>query len=98
MSTMEPSATDSPRRPWLALTVDAFTMTVVDGCKPLHNDDATYYLFARHIAEHPLDPYRFSILSFDRPMPANQVLAPPLLLYWWAGAIRLFGDQPALWK
>jgi|GEM_PF-6788177 len=28
---------------------------------------------------------------------AFEVLAPPLLLYWLAGALELFGERPLLW-
>lgn len=94
---MEPSE-PTARRPWSALAAVALIVTLVDVFKPVHNDDPTYILFARNIGEQPLDPYRFSILSFDRPSPANHVLAPPLLLYWLAGAIPLFGENPAMWK
>src|SRR5207249_2894070 len=44
------------------------------------------------------DPYGFSVFWYDRPYPANEVLAPPVLLYWWAAAVRLFGESPILWK
>jgi hypothetical protein len=97
MTSMEPPE-PTARRPWSALVVVALIVTLVDVFKPVHNDDPTYILFARHIGEQPLDPYGFSILSFDRPASANHVLAPPLLLYWLAGAIRLFGENPAMWK
>src|SRR5262249_9351280 len=47
---------------------------------------------------HPLDPYGFMVFWWDRPEPANQVLAPPLLPYWWAAGLRLFGPDPLSWK
>src|SRR5262249_44026136 len=52
------------------------------------------------MAEHPLDPYGFLITETfaQRPLPAQTVLAPPVLPYWWALALRLFGGQPFLWK
>jgi hypothetical protein len=76
----------------------AVVYTVLNGVKPLQVDDAAYYYYARQIAEHPLDPYGFEIFWYERPLPAADVLAPPLLPYWWAVAIRLFGERPLLWK
>ncbi len=72
--------------------------TGLNSLKPLQVDDAAYYYFAAHIAEHPLDPYGFTIDWYQWPEPANFVLAPPGLLYWWAAGIRLFGPHPVLWK
>jgi hypothetical protein len=76
----------------------ALVLTLLNSLKPLHIDDSTYYAYARQIAKHPLDPYGFALLYFETPLPANHVLAPPVLPYWWAAGIRLFGDQPVLWK
>jgi hypothetical protein len=83
---------------WLHLLVLAALFTGLNAVKPLHIDDAAYYCFAKQIVTHPLDPYGFELLWYQRPEPANQVLAPPVLPYWWAGAIAIFGDQPVLWK
>lgn len=82
-------------KPLLAL---ALLLTLLNCAKPLCIDDALYYERARQVAEHPLDPYGFRIFWNDRPEPALQVLAPPLFPYWWAAAIRLFGDNTVLWK
>jgi hypothetical protein len=76
----------------------ALLVTLLNGFKPLQVDDAAYYYYASHIAEHPLDPYGFDIHWYQWPHPANHVLAPPVVLYWWAAAIRLFGERPFLWK
>src|SRR5262249_11437687 len=76
----------------------AALVTVLTSLKPLHMDDGTLQTHAAHIANHPLDPYGFEILWHQRMSPAHQQLAPPVALYWWALAIRLFGDQPVLWK
>jgi hypothetical protein len=66
--------------------------------KPLTVDDAAYYYFARHIAADPLHPYDFQMFWYEWPQPANTVLAPPVLPYWWSLALHLFGDRPWLWK
>jgi Dolichyl-phosphate-mannose-protein mannosyltransferase len=72
--------------------------TLLNAIKPLHIDDAAYYRYADQVARHPLDPYGFEIFWYQSPQPAFQVLAPPVLPYWWSCAIRLFGDRPFLWK
>jgi hypothetical protein len=82
----------------LSLLVLACLLTLLNALKPLHIDDTAYYYYAAQIAEHPLDPYGFAIHWSDRPLPANHILAPVMLPYWWAAAIRLFGDHPFLWK
>jgi hypothetical protein len=81
-----------------AILILAGVLTGLNALKPLHIDDATYYFYARQIAEHPLDPYGFTLLYWSEPLLALHVLAPPVLPYWWAGAIRLFGERPVLWK
>lgn len=76
----------------------AVCLTLLDAVKPLHIDDTAYYRYAEHIAADPLHPYAFEILWGQGPLPAMDVLAPPVLPCWWALAIRLFGDRPWLWK
>jgi hypothetical protein len=79
----------------LALTL---LFTGLGSLKPIHVDEAANYYYAAQIAEHPLDPYGFTVFWYQDPEPANYVLTPPVLVYWWAAAVRLFGDQPVLWK
>jgi len=76
----------------------ALVFTLLNAFKPLCIDDALYYYHARQISQHPLNPYGFIIFWNDRPEPAVQNLAPVLMQYWWAIAIRLFGNNPFLWK
>jgi len=76
----------------------ALLLTLLNAFKPLTVDDAVYYEYAAHIAQSPQDPYGFEVFWGERPQPAFEVLAAPLLPYWWAGALRLFGDRPVLWK
>jgi hypothetical protein len=80
------------------LLILALLFTVLNAFKPLCIDDALYYYHAKQISAHPLDPYGFTIFWNDRPEPAIQNLAPVLMQYWWAIAIRLFGEHPFLWK
>jgi hypothetical protein len=84
--------------PWLLPAILTVFWTACNAAKPLHIDDATYYRFARQAFEHPMDPYGFSILYFNRPLPANHVLAPPVVPYWWAAGMQLLGDEPWRWK
>jgi hypothetical protein len=83
------------RRSFIALVALAAGGTLLNAVKPLAVDDPAYYEYAAHIARHPLDPYGFQFFAFK---PAMQTLAPPVLPYWWAGAIALFGDRPFWWK
>jgi hypothetical protein len=87
-----------PSGPVLVVALITATVTLLNASKPLQLDDTAYYFFARHIAVNPFDPYGFEILWNDRPQPAFEVLAPPVLPYWWSLAIRLFGDNEFLWK
>ncbi len=80
------------------LLVLALLFTLLNAFKPLCIDDALYYYHAKQISQHPLDPYGFTIFWNDRPEPAIQNLAPVMMQYWWAIAIRLFGDHPFIWK
>jgi hypothetical protein len=63
--------------------------------KPLTIDDPAYYYYARQIAHDPTDPYGFLFFGHR---PAQQILAPPVLPYWLAAGLNLFGDRPFLWK
>ncbi len=73
-------------------------LTGSNAVKPMHVDDATFYFNAAQIASDPLDPYGYVMLRWSDAVPALHALAPPVLPYWWATAIRMFGDQPVLWK
>jgi hypothetical protein len=89
----------TPRqRPFLSLCALALTLTALNAAKPLHMDDAGFYVFARQIAEHPTSPYGFTIVWDGVPRPAIEILAPPVLPYWWATGMLLFGDSEVMWK
>lgn len=76
----------------------ALVVTLADAAKPVLIDDTAYLRFARQVARDPLDPYGFSILWYSVPEPAMEVLCPPVLPYWLAPAVRLFGESPPLLK
>jgi hypothetical protein len=83
--------------PWILAAAAAFTL--LNAVKPLTQDDTAYYYYAAHIAEDPANPYAFTLFFNELgPEPATQVLAPLALPYWWALGIKLFGDNPFLWK
>jgi hypothetical protein len=84
--------------PHKVLLLLALAYTLVNALKPLTIDDAAYHSYAVQVAHRPLDPYGFSAYWWNYPEVANEILAPPLLAYWWAPAIHLFGDHPFLWK
>ena len=97
-----PRARGAGRR-WISssrgtILLAALLLTLLNAFKPLTVDDAAYYQYASHIAQDPRDPYGFEVFWGERPQPAFEVLAAPLVPYWWAGAIRLFGNRPVLWK
>jgi 4-amino-4-deoxy-L-arabinose transferase-like glycosyltransferase len=93
--------TDAGHATWRRFAVPvaaALVLTLLNAAKPLYMDDANYYQYAVHIAERPLDPYGFDVYWAPTPQPAYRILTPPLFPYWWALAIRLFGERPFLWK
>ncbi|HEY7327514.1 MAG TPA: glycosyltransferase family 39 protein [Gemmataceae bacterium] len=85
-------------RTLLPIVILAAVMTGLNAIKPLHVDDATFYFNAKQIASHPLDPYGYVMLRWSDAEPALHALAPPGLPYWWAAAIRMFGERPVAWK
>ena len=83
---------------WPTLLLVAVIVTVLNAVKPLTMDDSAYFAYARQIAAHPLDPYGFQIFWAQWPEPANWLLAPPVIPYWWAIAIKFFGPSVIIWK
>jgi hypothetical protein len=87
---------DLPRpRPTLALVGLAAAVIALDAVKPLTIDDSGFAVFATQIAARPLDPFGFEFMGVN---PAMETLVPLLVPYWLAGAMRLLGEQPWLWK
>jgi hypothetical protein len=76
----------------------AAVITALNALKPAVVDDTAYLLFARHIASDPLHPYGFDLFWYYRPEPAMTILLPPVLPYWLAGGIALFGENLVLLK
>ncbi|HVQ40532.1 MAG TPA: hypothetical protein VMS31_23525, partial [Pyrinomonadaceae bacterium] len=88
----------SGQAPLKFLLLLALLFTLLNAFKPVCIDDALYYYHAQQVSRHPLDPYGFTVFWNDRPQPAVENLAPVLMQYWWALAIRLFGQHPFWWK
>jgi hypothetical protein len=80
------------------LAVLALVFVALNAGLPTQIDDTAYFYYARQIASHPLDPYGFQLIWYEQREPAMEVLAPPLVPYWWALGMRLLGDQVSLWK
>ena len=86
------------RRRLPALLAVAVLFTLLDAIKPLHVDDTYYFFHARQVAAAPLDPHGFLIFWHERPEPAGNRVAPPVLPYWLAPAVSAFPDTPWVWK
>ena len=77
----------------------ALSLTLANVPKPLVIDDPTYVSLARQIATDPGDPYGIDIEWSNGVEPAYRVVgANPVLPYWIAGSMALFGDEPWRWK
>jgi hypothetical protein len=87
-----------PRTLLLSPFALAVLVTLVNVAKPVTVDDAWYLRHARHIAEHPFDPYGFPGFWYAKYDPAMEVLSPPVVPYWLAGGIALFGESLPLLK
>ncbi len=87
------------RRSWLTSpTALAVFVTLANAAKPVVVDDTAYLLFARQIAAEPWNPYGFELFWYTQPQPAMTVLAPPVVPYWLAAGVRLFGENVPLLK
>ncbi|HEV7397010.1 MAG TPA: hypothetical protein VGN86_10905 [Pyrinomonadaceae bacterium] len=76
----------------------ALLFTLLNAFKPICIDDASYYLNARQLAEHPLQPDQFRLFWNQRPGPAMKVMVPLGLPYWLAAGLGFLKDSPFLWK
>ncbi len=83
---------------WVLPVSLALVLTLLNAAKPVVVDDTAYLLFARQIAAHPLDPYGFDLFWYREPEPAMTILLPPVLPYWLAAGIALFGENLFLLK
>lgn len=80
---------------WRAALLAALALTAANALKPLVIDDPVYIEFARQALAHPSDPYGFEVYWYKTPEPAIGFgWVPPVLSYWMAGAIAVFGEHP----
>jgi len=84
--------------PWLLFSALTLAIVALNALKPLHIDDTYFYYQAKHIAANPLNPLDVEIFWFQWPRLATESTVPPVGPYWLAIGIRLFGEQPLLWK
>jgi len=73
-------------------------VTAWNAAKPAVVDDTAYLLHARHISTHWGTPYGFELFWYAEPLPAMQVLLPPVVPYWLALGIAAFGENLPLMK
>lgn len=81
----------------------AAVLTLADVAKPVVVDDPAYLFFARQIVANPARMYGPSVpeLTFhwyQHPIPAFEVLCPPVVPYWLALGMSLFGESVPLLK
>src|SRR5262245_54966731 len=72
--------------------------TAVNAAKPVAVDDQSYVVLAEQVSRHPADRYGCTQFVYDRPQPANEVLAPLGLPYWLGLGVALFGNDPVRLK
>jgi len=89
-----PTPFSAVRLAWLL----AAAIALLNAIKPAVVDDTAYLLFARHVAQHPRDPYGFEMFWYSAPSQAMQVLMPPVLPYWLALGLAIFGEHLFLLK
>ena len=66
--------------------------------KPFHVDDTLFVSTARHIVEHPFDPYGFNIVWYGFAMPMAEVTKnPPLASYYGALVGSIAGWSERIW-
>ena len=85
LSTLRPCS--APRSVGLLLVAVIATLATV--VQPLEFDDPTYYVYAWSFLQYPLDPYGGGRMA---------TLVPPLLPYWGAVTMWLFGESIPLVK
>src|SRR5262245_11111413 len=83
---------------FVEILVIAGLATLLNAFKALRVDDTCLYYYANHHAQDPLDPYNWEIVWGQLPDSAQNPIAPPVFVYWWSLAIRLFGENQVAWK
>jgi len=86
-----------PVVPWGHAIAAGLLLTALNAIKPAHIDDHVFLAYGAEFAAHPLDPYAFRYGS-PYVTPANELLSPPVFLYWLGAGITLVGDRPVYLK
>lgn len=86
------------RRATLHVFAIALALTLFNCAKPLHVDEPFYLDHAAQIVKDPLRPYGFEVFWHRWPEPAISEVCPPVLPYYLAACLGLFGERPWLWK
>jgi len=87
-----PSKNWSPSRAHVLLAVLTLVCLLPFSGRAFHVDDALFLWAAQHIAQHPLDPYRFDVVWDLTRLPMSEVTKnPPLASYYAALVARVAG-------
>ena len=70
----------------------ALVLSILNVIKPPIIDDGIYLEYANQIVRQPTDPYGFHIVWYNWSVPAIEVLCPPVLPYWLAIWMAIFGS------
>src|SRR5271166_601968 len=98
LTTLAPSVEILPFRRWSTSCSYIFVAALTLAClipfsgRAFHVDDTLFVLAARHISQHPLDPYGFSLIwnvSLERMSDITK--NPPLACYYLAAVARIAG-------
>jgi hypothetical protein len=88
----------SPARSTAHIVAAAVALSLLNAIKPVHIDDVVYQYYAGQVTRHPLAPYDFEIPWNQLPDSAQNPIAPPVVPYWLAAGMLLFGSNTFLWK
>jgi len=99
-----PSEFDSPprirsiERDYLLLAGLTLVILLPFSAKPFHVDDTLFVSTAKHIVEHPFNPYGFNIVWYGYGMPMAEVTKnPPLAAYYGALVGSIAGWSERIW-
>jgi hypothetical protein len=82
----------------LHIIAAAIVISLLNAVKPIQIDDLVYFYYARQITQHPLAPYDFEIPWNQIPDNAQNPIGPPVVPYWLAAGMQLFGPSVFLWR
>ncbi|MCX7664573.1 MAG: glycosyltransferase family 39 protein [Gemmataceae bacterium] len=77
---------------WVHIIGLSLLITGLNSVKPVHIDDTPFLTYAKEFSQHPLRPYDFDYGS-PHLSKANELLNPPVHLYWMALGMAIFSDD-----